>query len=223
MVTIHHSPVSEAHFPHQAQITQELQAYERILYRILSITSSDLCALQDSIFHDAMETHQLYFFYVENTPQPLDAVRSIKLRLYIELQSGQLQPAEVWEEELNTSEGYSQTFAAIQGTRDNVPYLVERHQRVPYDFGCILPHETDFSPDVVFKALPDFLRPQSRLTRVDFPKLLRYFSALQAHLFQLPFDAQDKLQFVLFAHRQDAVFAKILAAIDEEFALPERN
>ena len=224
MVTIHHSPVSEAHFPHQAQLTQELQAYERILYHILSITSSDLCALQDSIFHNALETHQPYFVYIESKRQPVRAVRSHKKMLYRELQSGQLLPSEVWEEELKTSDGaYSLLSAATQGSRDNIPYILEEQLHPNFRFGCILPKETAFSPAAMLRALPDFLRCQSKLTRVDLPKLLQHFSAQQAHLFHLPFDANDKLQFSLFAHRQDVVFAKILAAIDEEFALPERN
>ena len=223
MITIQHRPVNEEHFPHQTPVAQELQAYEHILYRVLGLTRSDFSALQYSIFHDALESHHLFFFYIESKPQPRRPLRSRRKMLYRALQSGQLLREEVWEEELETSEGYSLMSAAIQGTQDNIPYLVERHRRTRYAFGCILPQGVAFSPADLLLELPGYLRPNSKLTRVDIPQLLQYCSAKQAHLFHLPFDANDKLQFSLFAHRQDAVFADVLSAINEEYTLPQSN
>jgi len=58
---------------------------------------------------------------------------------------------------------------------------------------------------------------------VDFPKLLQHFSANEAHVFCLPFDANDKLQLSLFAHLKDAAFLEMLSAIDQEYTLPQSN
>lgn len=224
MINVQHNIVNEEQFPYLKLPTQGLERYEHTRYSALRIDHADFSALLYTLFNKILETHQPYFVYIESKPQPTRAVRSHKKMLYQELQSGQLLPAEVWEEELKTSDGaYSLLSAAIQGSRDNIPYILEEQLHANFRFGCILPKEAAFSPAAMLRALPDFLRSQSKLTRVDLPKLLQHFSAQQAHLFQLPFDANDKLQFSLFAHRQDVVFAKILAAIDEEFALPERN
>lgn len=223
MVTVQHNPVNEEHFPHPRPIAQELHAYDHILYRVLRLMSSDFSALQYSLFYDALESHQLFFFYIEPTPQPMHPIRSRRKMLHREIKAKQLLREEVWEEELQTSEGYSLLSAAIQGNRENIPYLIERQRLARYAFGCILPQQMAFSPAELLLELPGYLRPNSKLTRVDIPKLLQYCSAKQAHLFHLPFDANDKLQFSLFAHRQDAVFADILSAIDEEYTLPQSN
>ncbi|NBC09274.1 MAG: hypothetical protein GVY26_18945 [Bacteroidetes bacterium] len=223
MVTVQRRPVNKEHFPHQRPIARELHAYEHILYRVLKLTSSDFSALQYSLFHDALESHQLFFVYIESKPQPMHPIRSRRKMLHREIKAKQLLREEVWEEELQTSDGYSLLSAAIQGNRENIPYLIERHRLARYAFGCILPQGVAFSPAELLLDLPGYLRPHSKLTRVDIPQLLQYCSEKQAHIFQLPFDANNKLQLSLFAHRQDTVFAEIVSSIDEEYTLPQSN
>jgi hypothetical protein len=223
MVSVQHSPVNQEHFPQQTPVAQELHAYEHVLYHVLSLTSSDFSALQYSIFHDALESYQLFLFYIESKPQPIRPLRSRRKMLYRELKLGQLNPEEVWEAELKISEGHSLLCAAIEGSRDNIPYLVERHHHARFNFGCILPQAAAFSPAGLLAELPGYLRPQSRLTRVDTPKLLQYLSAQQAHLIQLPSPANDDLRLSLFFHREDAVFSAIVSSIDQEYKLPDYN
>ena len=223
MVTVQRRPVNKERFPHERPIARELHAYEHILYRVLKLTSSDFSALQYSLFHDALESHQLFFVYIESKPQPRRPVRSRKKMLYDVLRSGQLTQAEVWQEELPASSGYSLLSAAIQGNKENIPYIIEEQLHSNFRFGCILPQEIAFSPAELLLDLPGYLRPHSKLTRVDIPQLLQYCSEKPAHIFQLPFDANNKLQLSLFAHRQDTVFEEIVSFIDQEYALPQSN
>ncbi|MEQ8702429.1 MAG: hypothetical protein RIC19_00855 [Phaeodactylibacter sp.] len=223
MINVQHNTVNEEQFRYSKLPAKGLERYEHIRYSALRIDHADFSALLHTLFNKILESHQLFFIYIESKPQTIRAVRSHKKMLYQELQSGQLLPAEVWEEELKTSDGCSLLSAAIQGNKNNIPFILEEQLHTNFRFGCILPKEAAFSPAGMLRALPDFLRPQSKLTRVDTPRLLQYFSAQQAHLFQLPFDANDKLQFSLFAHRQDDVFAAVVSSIDQEYTLPECN
>jgi len=223
MINVQHSIVNEEQFPYQTQPAQGLQAYELIHYSALDMARADFSSLLDTLFNKALESHQLFFVYIESKPQPRRPVRSRKKMLYDVLRSGQLTQAEVWQEELPASSGYSLLSAAIQGNKENIPYIIEEQLHSNFRFGCILPQEIAFSPAELLLDLPGYLRPHSKLTRVDIPQLLQYCSEKQAHIFQLPFDANNKLQLSLFAHRQDTVFEEIVSFIDQEYALPQSN
>ncbi|NBC05634.1 MAG: hypothetical protein GVY26_00395 [Bacteroidetes bacterium] len=223
MIEVQHSVVNEEQFPYRTPSNPELEAYECIHYRASSIEHQDFFSLLSSLLHKTLKNYQLYFVQIESKPQPTRPTRSHKKMLYQALKSGQLVPAEVWEEELENSSGYSLLSAVIQGNRDNLPYLIEQQLHANFRFGCILPKTTSFSPAELLLELPRFLRPASKLTRVDAPRLLQHFSAKQAHIFQLPADANDKLQLTLFAHRKDHLFTEIVSSIDQEYALPQSN
>jgi hypothetical protein len=223
MINVQHSIVNEEQFPYQTLPNQRLEGYEHIHYSALSIDLAGFSSLLADFFVKTMETHQLFFVYVESKPQAKRRTRSHKKMLYEALQSGQLSKAEVWEEELDADGSHSLLSAAIQGTKSNIKYIMEQQLHTNFRFGCILPKEECFSPSDLLSQMTSYLRPASTLTRIDFPKLLQRFSANQAHVFYLPFDANDKLQLSIFAHRKDTGFLEMLSAIEQEYALPQGN
>jgi ribosomal protein S6E (S10) len=223
MINVQHSTVNEEHFPYRTLSSQGLEAYASIRYSTLSIDRADFSSLLADFFSKTMKSHQLYFAYLEPGPQQKHRMRSHKKMFYSALQAGQLSKAEVWEEELEVSTNCSLLGAVIRGTEDNIGYVMEQQLHTNFRFGFILPKNECFDPSELLHQITSYLRPASKLTRVDFPKLLQRFSVNQAHVFYMPFDANGKLQLSLFAHRKDTTFLEMLSAIDQEYALPQGN
>lgn len=186
MINVQHSIVSEEQFPYQTLPSQELEAYASIRYSTLSIDRADFSSLLADFFVKTMERHQLFLVYLEPGPQRKRRTRSYKKMFYGVLQAGQLSEADVWEEELEENNHYSLLGAVIRGTEDNISYIMEQQLHTNFRFGVILPKDECFDPSELLQQITSYLRPASKLTRVDFPKLLQRFSAIQAHVFYMP-------------------------------------
>ena len=226
MIEVQHSQVNEEQFPYQplsSPTSEGLESYERIQYSASSLERDEFHALLSALFHKTLETHQLFFVYIESKPQAKRAVRSHKKMLYEAIQSGQLSKADVYEEELDVSNGQSLLSAAIRGTSDNIGYIQAHQLHSNFRFALVLPKKAFFSPSDLLLDIPNLLLPTSKLSRVDVPKLLRQYAPQSLHFFLLPFDANERLRLTLFVHQYGDAFKRVMSVIEQTYTVPQRN